>query len=65
MTRSDALKKAQIKYRENHKEKLNTYFRNYVREHYGEDERIKKANYYLVNTSVFIGFRKLMNDDYR
>ena len=79
MTRSDALKKAQIKYRENHREKINEYFRNYERTNYTEKRKDKKAEYYKLNkekikekqivknfdASVFTGFRKLMIGDYR
>ena len=75
MTRSEALKKAQIKYRENNKERLNDYARVYVKKHYTENAKAHKAEYYQLNkdkiklryfeTSVFVGFRKLMNGEYR
>tara|TARA_R110002074_G_scaffold150555_1_gene303806 strand:+ start:123 stop:350 length:228 start_codon:yes stop_codon:yes gene_type:complete len=75
MTRSEALKKAQIKYRENNKERLNEYHRKYVKEHYTENAKTHKAEYYQLNkdkiklryfeTSVFVGFRKLMSGEYR
>jgi hypothetical protein len=73
--RSEALKKAQIKYREKNREKINEYFKNYQKQRYTEDEKTKKANYYQANKErikakyfedqIFTGFRKLLNDNYR
>jgi len=74
--RSEALKRAQLKYREKNREKINEYFKNYQKRRYDdEDEKIKKANYYQENKErikakyfedqVFTGFRKLLKEDYR
>jgi len=75
MTRSDALKQAQIKYREKNKERLNEYARVYVKENYTSKIKDNKAEYYQLNKDkikaryfedkVFTGFRKLMNIEYR
>lgn len=75
MARSEALKKAQIKYRDKNKERLNEYARVYVKEHYTDTIKDNKKEYYQLNKDkikaryfedkVFTGFRKLMNIDYR
>lgn len=77
--RTEALKKAQIKYREANKDKLNNYAREYCRKTYKEKRQDKKKEYYELNKekikekmaiknfelSVFSGFRKLLKEDYR
>ena len=73
--RSEALKRAQLKYREKNREKINEYFKNYQKRRYDEVGKIKKANYYQENKErikakyfedqIFTGFRKLLKEDYR
>tara|TARA_R100000935_G_C2811528_1_gene155189 strand:- start:926 stop:1144 length:219 start_codon:yes stop_codon:yes gene_type:complete len=53
MVRSEALKKAQQVYRQKHRERLNVkvreYKRVYAKNHYDEDEKQKRKQYYLMN----------------
>jgi hypothetical protein len=77
--RTEALKKAQIKYREANKDKLNIYAREYCKNTYKEKRQDKKKEYYELNKdkikekmaiknfelSVFSGFRRMMKDEYR
>jgi len=75
MVRSEALKKAQIKYRENNRQKINEYFRNYEKEHYVEKKKDKKKEYYQINKdkikaryfedTIFTGYRRMFKEDYR
>ena len=72
--RSEALKKAQIKYRQNNREKVNDYIRNYEKNNY-DKRKEKKADYYQLNKdkikgryfedTIFTGFRRLFKEDYR
>tara|TARA_R110002074_G_scaffold180066_3_gene344280 strand:- start:265 stop:492 length:228 start_codon:yes stop_codon:yes gene_type:complete len=75
MTRSEALKKAQIKYRDKNKERLNNYARVYVKEHYTDTIKDNKKEYYQLNKdrikaryfedTIFTGFRRMFKEDYR
>lgn len=73
--RSQALKEAQIRYKNNNRKKINDYHKQYEKEHYDEAKIDKKKKYYLANKErikqrtfedrVFTGFRVLMKTDYR
>lgn len=75
MSRTEALKQAQIRYRQNNRERINEYVRNYERDNYTQEKKELKAKYYELNKErikeksfedkIFTGFRRLMKQDFR